>query len=78
MTTNTSDCGELHKLWKLSGIHKLFAWVVSPDDVINELEMDDAPPATLSAVESAKVCYAGPLLEDRAPEGSPQSSLDVL
>ena len=74
MMAIVSDCGQLHdKLWKLSGVDKLFARVLSPEDVINVLELDNTVPATHSAVESAKVCYASPLLEDRAPVGSLQS-----
>ena len=36
-------------------------------------ELDDTLSATHSAVESAKVCYASPQLEDSAPAGSLES-----
>ena len=36
-------------------------------------ELDDALPATHFAVESAKVCFAGPRLKASAPAGSPES-----
>ena len=36
-------------------------------------ELDDVLPATHSAVESAKVCYAGPRLKDSTPAGSLES-----
>ena len=63
MMANVSDCGELHdEMWRLSDIHvdKLFAWVPLPNDVISVPELDDTLPASYSAVESAKVCYASP------------------
>ena len=63
---NVSDCGELHnELWKLSDIDELFARVPLPSDVLIDVPaLDDALPATHSAVESAKVCYAGPRLKE--------------
>ena len=72
---NVSDCGELHnELWKLSGIDKLFAQVPLPYDIlIDESELDDVLLATHSAVESAKICYASPLLKDSASAGRPES-----
>ena len=56
---NVSDCGELHnKLWKLSDVDKVFARVPLPYDVLSDVpELDDALPATPSAVESAEFCY---------------------
>ena len=58
---NVSDCGELHdELWELSDIDELFAHVPLPDDVNDMPELDDALPATHSAVKRAKVCYARP------------------
>ena len=71
---NVSDCGELHnELWELSDIDEPFAQVQLPDKAIDVPEVDDALPAIYSAVESAKVCHAGPWLEDSAPVGSPES-----
>ena len=61
MMANVSDCGELHdKLWKLSDIDELFAQIPFPDNEISVPELDNTLPATHSAMESAKVCYAGP------------------
>ena len=67
-----SHCGEQHdKLWKRSDIGELFAQVPLPYDVlINVPELDSS---TQSAIESAKVRYAGPRLEDSAPAGSLES-----
>ena len=75
---NVTDCGELHnELWKLSDIDELFARVTLPNNVliIDVPELDDALlAATHSAVECAKVCYAGRRLKDSVPAGSPESS----
>ena len=61
MMANVSDCGELHdEMWRLSDIDKLFARVTLPDNEISVSELADTVLATHSAVESAKVCYAGP------------------
>ena len=60
-------------MWRLSDINKLFARVPLPNDVITVPELDDTLLTTHSAVESAKVCYAGPRLEDSAAAGSPGS-----
>ena len=75
MMANVSNCGQLHnELWKPSNIDELFAWVPLPYDVLIDVpKLDDALLATHSAVESAKVCYAGPQLKDSAPAGSPES-----
>ena len=72
---NVSDCGELHnELWKLSDIDELFARVPLPYDVLIDVpELDDSLAAIHSAVESAKVCYAGPRLKDSTSAGSPES-----
>ena len=69
---NVSACGELHdELWKLSDTNELFARVPLPYDVLinAHAELDDVLQATHSAVKSAKVCYASPLLKYSAPAG---------
>ena len=75
MMANVSDCGELHnELWKLTDIDELFARVPLPCDVLIDVpELDDALLATHSAVENAKVCYAGRRLKDSASASSPES-----
>ena len=81
MMANVSDSGELrNELWKLSDIDELFARVPLPYDVLIDVpELDDALAATHSAVESTKVCYAGPRLKDSAPTGIVRKVLlDVL
>ena len=71
---NVSDCGDLYdKLWKLSDIDKLSAQVPLPDDVIDVPDLGIVLLVTHSAVESAKVCYTDPRLED-----SQRVILDVL
>ena len=80
MMANVSDCGELHnRLWKLSDTDELFSRVPLLYNVLVDMpELDDVLPATHSAVESVKVCYAGPRLKDSTPAGSLESHLNVL
>ena len=61
---NVSDCGELHnELWKLLDMDELFARVPLPYDVLIDMpELDDALPATHSAVESS---FGRPATESR-------------
>ena len=75
MMANVSDCGELHnELWNFRTYCRR-ARVPLPYYVLIDVpELDDALEATHSTVESAKVCYASPLLKDSAPGGSPEYS----
>ena len=75
MMANVTNSGELHnELLELSDIDEVFAWVPLPYDALIDVpELDDELLATHSAVESAKVCYAGPRLKDSASAGRPES-----